>query len=558
MRTRTGAQIVLDVLADEGVEVAFGYPGGAIMPLYDALYGHTVRHILVRHEAAAAFAASGYARSTGRPGVCIATSGPGATNLITGIADAMLDNIPLVALTGQVRTSVHGTDAFQEVDIVGATAGFTKSAVVVTHVDEIEPALRRAFELARGPRPGPVLVDLPTDVMKATTSAPGHATRRRNTFAQCGDETVTAALQAISQSARPLAMVGGGVRWNATQAYRRFCALTRMPSCSTLHGIGAPHPGDPRYFGMAGMHGSKRANMAIQQADCIIALGMRFDDRITGDPKLFAPNARTIIHADIDPTEFGKSVRCDIALRGDIVATLEALTRLAEEAALPCYDAWTAHIRHEDEALPVDPARSSHLSATDTLDAFLAELPSDAIVATDVGQHQMWAAQRIRPRDAQSFLSSGGLGSMGFGLPAAIGAQIAHPDRPVFCVIGDGGFQMCMAELATLRRYDLPVKILLIDNAHLGMVRQWQQIFFDDRRSETHLPENPEFSTIASAYEIRAERISGGDNPAAAIHRFIHTRGAALLHCSCHPFENVWPLIPSGTSVAQMIEALPA
>jgi acetolactate synthase I/II/III large subunit len=558
VRTRTGAQIVLDVIADEGVDVVFGYPGGAIMPLYDALYDHAVQHVLVRHEAAAAFAAGGYARSTGRVGVCVATSGPGATNLITGIADAMLDNIPLLALTGQVRTGVHGTDAFQEVDIAAATQAFTKNAVVVSRADDLESALRRAFELARSGRPGPVLVDLPNDVLKAKSTALADAVRSRRRALHCGDENVQSAFDAIMRSSRPLLIAGGGVRWNATPAFRRFCALTGIPHCSTLHGIGAAHPADTRYFGMAGMHGTKRANLAIDWADCIVAFGMRFDDRITGDPRLFAPNARTIAHADIDASEFGKTVRCDIPLHGDVLHTLETLNRLASATPLPSFETWTARIRCENEMLPLDPAQPGQLSATDTLDALFDALPADAIVTTDVGQHQMWASQRIRPCDGKSFLSSGGLGSMGFGLPAAIGAQIAHPDRPVFCVIGDGGFQMCMAELATLRRYELPVKIVLIDNAHLGMVRQWQQLFFDDRRSETHLPENPDFTIIASAYGISAQRVSDSGDLHSTIGRFVRTRGAALLHCSCHPFENVWPLIPSGTSVAQMMDALPA
>jgi acetolactate synthase-1/2/3 large subunit len=550
---------VLDVLADEGVEIAFGYPGGAIMPLYDALYDHAVRHILVRHEAAAAFAASGYARTTGRVGVCVATSGPGATNLLTGIADAMLDNIPLVALTGQVRNMARGTDAFQEVDIVGAAQGFTKYSAVVTCVEDLEPTLRRAFRVARGPRPGPVLVDLPTDVLKASCAAPDPKPAPSFEPLQCAATGVEATIAFLARSRKPLLIVGGGTRWSgAVDAYREFCARTGVPHCSTLHGLGAAHPDDARFLGMAGMHGTKRANLAIEEADCIVALGMRFDDRITGDPKRFAPNARIIVHADIDPTEFGKSVRCDIALHGDVHATLNALNEAAERATFPSYDEWLMQIQGVTESLPRDPAQNTHLSATDTLDAFFAALPPDAIVTTDVGQHQMWAAQRARPRDARSFLSSGGLGSMGFGLPAAIGAQLAHPERPVFCVVGDGGFQMSMAELATLRRYDLPVKILLIDNAYLGLVRQWQTIFFDARHSETHLPENPDFGIIASAYGIRTERVESGADLASVMRRFARSPGAGLLHCSCHPHENVWPMIPSGTSVAQMLDAVPA
>jgi len=552
---RTGAHIVLDVLFDEGVEVAFGYPGGAIMPLYDALYGHALKHVLVRHEAAAAFAASGYARSTGRTGVCIATSGPGATNLITGIADAMMDNVPLVAITGQVRRNAMGTDAFQEVDIAGAVAGMTKRSIVIAHADDIEPALREAFALARGPRPGPVLVDLPNDVLKSIVH-PGLSSRRIATRTpQCNANALQAAIDAFRASVSPLVIAGGGVRWSGgTQAYREFLARTLAPHCSTLHGLGAAHPHDPRFLGMAGMHGTKRANLAIERADCIIALGMRFDDRITGDVSKFAPNARTIVHADIDASEFGKSVRCDVALHGDLLETLEGLNTLLRSEPAPARLQRTP----ASDPLPRDAAEDRYLSATDTLDAFFEAIPDNAIVTTDVGQHQMWAAQRARPYDARSFLSSGGLGAMGFGLPAAIGAQIANPERPVYCVVGDGGFQMSFAELATIRRYALAVKILLIDNAHLGLVRQWQQMFFDDRRSETHLPENPDFVALATAYGIASERVSAGAGLGSAMRRFTGAAGPMLLHCSCHPHENVWPMIPSGASVAQLLEALPA
>jgi acetolactate synthase I/II/III large subunit len=562
VKGQTGAELVLDVLDAEGVEVAFGYPGGTIMPLYDALYRHEVRHILVRHEAAAAFAAGGYARASQRPGVCIATSGPGATNLVTGIADAMLDNVPLVAITGQVRSMLTGTDAFQEIDVSSVTQCITKRSIVVRSVDDIDPALRAAFRLARGPRPGPVLVDIPTDILKMHANAtPSSETPRsiQQAVASPNTDAIAKAIEALRHASRPVSIVGGGARWSgAVQAYREFCSLLGAPHCSTLHGLGSASPGDLRFLGMLGMHGTKRANLAVREADCIVALGMRFDDRVTGDPRTFAPSARTVIHAEIDASEFDKNVKATVRLHGDLRATLERLNAALRRSPRRSYDAWAIRTLACGDALPCDAPEDGHLSATDVLDAFFAALPEDAIVTTDVGQHQMWAAQRTKPRDETSFISSGGLGSMGFGFPAAIGAQLAHPDRPTFCIVGDGGFQMAMAELATLRRYDLPVKVLLIDNAHLGMVRQWQQIFFGSRYSETHLPENPDFTMIVRAYDLHAERIDATCDLAMVIRRFVREPGAALLHCSCHPHENVWPMIPSGTSVDQMIESVPA
>jgi acetolactate synthase-1/2/3 large subunit len=558
---RTGASIVLDVLEALGVETVFGYPGGAIMPLYDALYDHKMRHVLVRHEAAAVFAASGYARSTGRTGVCIATSGPGATNLVTGVVDAMMDNVPVVALTGQVRTSVMGTDAFQEVDVASITHAVTKRNVVVRSVDQLEPALRAAFRLASGPRPGPVLVDLPTDVLRAVEetrrqfSAPEAQARRPIADPRAIDATIAA----LRNAKRPVLIVGGGARWShATEAFRAFAARVGAPIAATLHGLGCAHPSDPAFLGMLGMHGWKRANIAVAKADVIIALGMRFDDRVTGDPTKFAPNAHTIVHADIDASEFNKVVRAQITLHGDLRETLEALCARLASSKLPSFAAWCAQACAPDEQLPRDTSPGEHLSATDFLDALMQKLPPNAIVATDVGQHQMWAAQRVRAHHPQRFLTSGGLGSMGFGVPAAIGAQMAHPERMVVAIVGDGGFQMSMAELATLRRYELPVKIVLLDNRNLGMVRQWQELFYNGRYSATSLPDNPDFSTIARAYGIEARMVDRGAAIASAVDHVLSSQGPMLLHCACYPQENVWPIIPSGKSVDDLLEAIPA
>ena len=569
--TRSGASIVLDVLDDLGVDTVFGYPGGAIMPLYDALYDRGIRHVLVRHEAAAVFGASGYARSTGRVGVCIATSGPGATNLVTGIADAMLDNVPIVALTGQVRTSVMGTDAFQEIDIAAITQAITKRNVVVRGVDELEGALRDAFAFARGLRPGPVLVDLPTDVLRATSDAGKRFSRRRSAHgaslarddkgegrAERG-QPFCDAIAALVSARQPVLIVGGGARWsNATQAFRAFAKRVGAPIAATLHGLGTPDPDDPAFLGMLGMHGWKRANRAVAEADVIFALGMRFDDRVTGDPSKFAPKAHTIVHADIDTAEFDKTVHAHIKLHGDLRETLKALNEHLERVHLPSFASWRVRARASGEELPRDAARPNQLSATDVLDALLPALPPDAIVTADVGQHQMWAAQRVRPRDPRNFLTSGGLGSMGFAVPAAIGAQLAHPQRTVVAIVGDGGFQMSMAELATMRRYCLPVRIVILDNRNLGMVRQWQELFYNARYSATSLPDNPDFLTVARAYGVDARSIDHARDIEGAVAQLLETPGQLVLHCACYPHENVWPIIPSGKGVDDLLEALPA
>lgn len=559
-RERTGADLVVAALEAQGVDIVFGYPGGAVMPLHDALFGHRVRHVLVRHEAAAAFAASGYARTTGRVGVCIATSGPGATNLVTGIADSMLDNVPMVAITGQVRSTLMGTDAFQEIDIASITHAITKGNVVVRSVEEIVPALESAFRIARGPRPGPVLVDIPSDILKARVpdgSSPKSEPSTKPRPAITSSEA-RAAIAALQSAQRPVFIVGGGARWsNATAEYRLFCERTRVPHTATLHGLGCARPEDPRFLGMLGMHGWSAANRAVNEADVIFALGMRFDDRVTGDPKTFAPHAHTIVHADIDATEFNKIVPATIALHGDLRDTLSALNEALESTGVPSFAAWCERARSLGGPLPRDVSDDGHLSATDVLDAFFAAAPPDTIVTTDVGQHQMWAAQRARPCDPGAFLTSGGLGSMGFGLPAAVGAKFAHPDRAVVAIVGDGGFQMCLGELATLRRNRLAVKILLVDNRNLGMVRQWQQLFYEARYSATSLWDNPDFCTIAKAYEMRAERLERDDDIHAAIERFIDEPSAMLLHAVCYPHENVFPMIPSGTSVAHLMEAIP-
>ena len=553
-----GAQAILDVLTREGVEAIFGYPGGTIMPFYDALHGHPIRHYLVRHEAAAVFAASGYARTTGRVGVCCATSGPGATNLVTGLLDASMDSVPLVAITGQVRSVLMGTDGFQEADVCAITQTVTKRNFLVRDAADIVPTLEHAFALARAGRPGPVLVDIPTDILKATVPAIEHTSRSVGPEipAHPRPEAVREAIAILRSARRPAVIVGGGVRKgdNAVR-FRRFMERIGAPYVATINALGAETPGDPHYLGMVGMHGRKAANLAVHRADVLFALGMRFDDRVTGRTDRFARGAK-VVHADIDASEFDKIIKADVHLHADLGATLDALcAELDATGAPPRYDDWAHEARLADGPLPADRAEDGHLSATTVLDRFMAMLPADAIVTTDVGQHQMWAAQRAYPRAPRNFATSAGLGSMGFGFPAAIGATVGNPGRPVFAVCGDGGFQMSIAELATVRRHGVPVKVLLIDNRNLGMVRQWQELFYGERYSATNLSDNPDFVAVAAAYGMPAECVSRADDLSAALARFITADGPMLLHAACFPSENVWPMIPAGMSIDELMEA---
>jgi acetolactate synthase I/II/III large subunit len=553
-----GAQAVVAALGREGVDFIFGYPGGAIMPMYDALFQHQVRHVLCRHEAAAVFAASGYARTSGRVGVCCATSGPGATNLVTGLLVAFMDSVPVVAITGQVRTELMGTDGFQEADVCAITQGITKRNFLVTDPAKIASTLHEAFALARNGRPGPVLVDIPNDLLKVQLDpAVAEATppsRPPAAKPRVSDVAIRDAVALIRAARRPVAIIGGGVRAGAVEAYRTFVSLLGLPHASTIMALGAAAQDDPAYLGMLGMHGLKAANKAVQRADLLIALGMRFDDRVTGKPDRFARTAQ-VIHADIDATEFDKIIHADVSLHGDLRDTLEALVAELVRTQVPRFDDWAIEARLLGGPLPSDRVNATVLSATDVLDRFFAALPADAVITTDVGQHQMWAAQRARPAHPQNFATSAGLGSMGFGFPAAIGAQFARPEAPVFAVVGDGGFQMCLPELATLRRYKVPAKILLIDNQNLGMVRQWQELFFSERYSATNLADNPDFAAIGRAYGIETFFVNRPQDADDVIARFVAHKGPALLHAACHPTENVWPMIPAGMTVDDLMEA---
>ncbi len=545
-----GAQWVVHALRAQGVETVFGYPGGAIMPIYDALYDGGVEHLLCRHEQGAAMAAIGYARSTGKTGVCMATSGPGATNLITGLADALLDSVPVVAITGQVASPFIGTDAFQEVDVLGLSLACTKHSFLVQSLEELPRVMAEAFKVANSGRPGPVLVDIPKDIQVAVGELEPH-------FSTVADDDafphaeVEEARRMLAQAQQPILYIGGGVGMaQAVPALREFIAVTGMPAACTLKGLGAVEADYPFYLGMLGMHGTKAANLAVQECDLLIAVGARFDDRVTGKLNTFAPRAN-VIHMDIDPAEMNKLRQAHVALQGDLNALLPALQQ-------PLFiDAWrqhTAEMRQEHAWRYDHPGEAIY--APLLLKQLSDRKPADCVVTTDVGQHQMWSAQHMTYTRPENFITSSGLGTMGFGLPAAVGAQVARPNDTVICISGDGSFMMNVQELGTVKRKHLPLKIVLLDNQRLGMVRQWQQLFFQERYSETTLTDNPDFLVLASAFGIPGQHITRKDQVAAALDTMLSSEGPYLLYVSIDELENVWPLVPPGASNSQMLEKL--
>lgn len=545
-----GAQWVVHALRAQGVETVFGYPGGAIMPVYDALYDGGVEHLLCRHEQGAAMAAIGYARATGKTGVCIATSGPGATNLITGLADALLDSVPVVAITGQVASPLIGTDAFQEVDVLGMSLSCTKHSFLVESLEELPQVMAEAFAVARSGRPGPVLVDIPKDIQVATGDLEPWLSTVEDTFF-LPQEEINNARTMMAQATKPMLYVGGGVGMaQAVPALREFIATTNMPVTATLKGLGAVDPDYPLYLGMLGMHGTRAANLAVQECDLLIAVGARFDDRVTGKLNTFAPHAK-VIHMDIDPAEMNKLRQVHIALQGNLNILLPALQQPLN------IDAWrnevtrlrTAHAWRYDHP-------GEGIYAPLLLKQLSQRKPENSVVTTDVGQHQMWAAQHMAFNRPENFITSSGLGTMGFGLPAAVGAQVARPDDTVICISGDGSFMMNIQELGTIKRKQLPLKIVLLDNQRLGMVRQWQQLFFQERYSETTLTDNPDFLILASAFGIPGQHITHKDQVDEAINTMLNSDGPYLLHVSINELENVWPLVPPGASNSQMLEKL--
>ncbi|MFM5127748.1 acetolactate synthase 2 catalytic subunit [Aeromonas veronii] len=543
-----GAQFLVQALKKQGVTQVFGYPGGAIMPVYDALYDGGLAHQLCRHEQGAAMAAVGYARASGQVGVCIATSGPGATNLVTGLAEALLDSVPLVAISGQVPCAAIGTDAFQEVDVLGMSLSCTKHSFMVTDAADLGRVLAEAFAIATEGRPGPVLIDLPKDVQLAAVppQSPLFAVEEPEAL---NPSELTAARTLLAAAERPVLYVGGGVGMaNAEQQLRDFAAATGMPAVTTLKGIGALDPDSPVYLGMLGMHGTKAANYAVQQCDLLVVVGARFDDRVTGKLEEFAPEAK-VIHLDVDAAEFGKRRAAEVGITTDLKLVLPRLAMTLDIAP------WREHCAAmaREYAFRYDhPGQAIYAPAL--LKQLSARLPESSVVACDVGQHQMWVAQHMRFTSPRNHLSSAGLGTMGFGLPAAIGAKMSRPEDEVVLVSGDGSFMMNVQELGTIRRAQLKVKMVLLDNQRLGMVRQWQELFFDGRYSETILSDNPDFVALAAAFGIPGETITCKEQIAGALDRLLASESAYLLHVAISEEENVWPLVPPGVANHQMME----
>jgi acetolactate synthase-1/2/3 large subunit len=556
-----GAEIVLSCLRAEGVELAFGYPGGAIMPLYDALPESGIRHVLARHEQGAVFAAEGYARVTGKAGVAIATSGPGATNLVTGIADAKMDSVPLVCITGQVRTAMIGTDAFQETDVFGVTLSLTKWSRLVRTIEELPAVIAEAFHWAQSGRPGPVVIDIPTDVLKAKMEFAGPVKfqppappteNSDSSFAQ-------AAIALLDCAKKPVALVGAGAKLSgAVPDLRRLLDHLQIPAFATVHGLGAIPAEAPYYLGMVGMHGTRAANLALNETDLLLVFGARLDDRVTGDPARFAPHAR-IVHFEIDPAQMDRVRPCDLPVIGDLAETVAAFLSAVRRVSLPDWRAWR-EVACGPERVESDPRGLAQPTIL-FLDELFRRLPENSVVLADVGQHQMWAAQRYRSSSPRGFITSGGLGAMGFALPAAIGVQLAKPDTTVLCISGDGGFQINIQELATVRRLGLPIKMVVVDNKYLGMVRQWQQLFYDRNYSETDLSDNPDFVEIARAYRIHGERLNEDamrTSPVAeatsdVLERFLRSSDPELLVFDCHPEANVYPMVPAGAALSEMM-----
>lgn len=545
-----GSQLLMECLKAQGVSQLFGYPGGAIMPVYDAIYDSGIAHLLCRQEQGAAIAAIGYARATGKVGVCLATSGPGATNLITGLADALLDSIPIVAITGQVGSPLIGTDAFQEVDVLGLSLACTKHSFIVQNVNELPEIIAKAFQIAQSGRPGPVLVDIPKDVqVAACTLNVLHYPKK--SAPEVDSSSLEQAKALLQQAKKPVLYVGGGVGMaQAVQAVRNWLKTAKLPSVSTLKGLGTIDPNDPYYMGMIGMHGTKTANYAVQESDLLIAFGARFDDRVTGKLETFAPNAK-IIHVDIDPAEINKLRYADVALRGD-------LTQIAAALSMPLeIEQWQAQISRWKAEYTVQYQENQgekEIDAWALLNTLSQRKSENTVITTDVGQHQMWSAQHMQHFAPENYITSAGLGTMGFGLPAAVGVQLARPQDPVILITGDGSFMMNIQELGSIKRAKLPIKILLLDNQRLGMVRQWQTLFFNARHSETILDDNPDFVALAAAFGITGERIEKANEVSDALNRLLNAKEAYLLHVCIPNEENVWPLVPPNTCNLEMLE----
>ncbi len=558
MKKRCGAEIIAEVLIKEGVETVFGYPGGSVIPIYDVLYNTPqIRHISTRHEQAAVHAADGYARATGRVGVCIATSGPGATNLVTGLATADMDSIPLVALTGQVPTSMIGNDAFQEANITGITYSITKHNYLVKDVNELPGILREAFYIARSGRPGPVLIDLPKDVQVSTTnrSYPDKIDIKSYQPHYKGNpKQIKLVIKEINESQRPIIYAGGGiVSSGASEELYQFAKCNDIPVTTTLMALGTFPENDSLSLGMLGMHGTRYANYAISETDLIIAVGARFDDRITGKVSEFAPKAK-IIHIDIDPTAISKSVKADIPIVGDAKDILSKLTSLTKGKKKR--DVWHRKITQWKKKYPLGYETNGKLKPQFVVEKIHEITKGKAIVCTEVGQNQMWAAQFYCYTQPRSFISSGGLGTMGYGFPAAIGAQVGRPGEIVFDIAGDGSFQMNIQELATVFSHQIPVKVAILNNGYLGMVRQWQQLFYNRRYSQVDISGIPDFVKVAKAYEVEGIRIEKMEEVEPAIKKALSIKGPVVMDFRIDREENVYPMVPAGAALNEMLDGL--
>ena len=554
---RTGAQIIWEALVREGVTTVFGYPGGAILPAYDALLDYPIRHVLVRHEQGATHMADGYARAGGGVGVAVATSGPGATNMVTGIATAMLDSSPIVCITGQVGSKLIGSDAFQETDVTGVTLPITKHNYLVTETEEVAPTIHEAMYVARSGRPGPVLIDITKDAQQGSAeleldlgdvTLPGYRPDLRASQAE-----YRRAANLINRAKRPVILAGHGVLLSGAMGLvRELAERANIPIAMTLLGIGGVPAEHPLNMGMMGMHGESWVNAAIQEADLLLAFGMRFDDRVTGNVKTYAPNARKI-HVDIDPAEFNKNVAVDVALPGDLAAVLDELGPLVESGDRA---AWLATIHEMKGDVAVRDIQnlpdSGHLYAAHVINDIWRLTEGKAVVVTDVGQHQMWEAQYYHHSEPRTLITSGGLGTMGFALPAAIGAKLARPDAEVWVVAGDGGFQMTMAELATIAQEGIKINVAIINNGFLGMVRQWQEFFYERRYAATPLV-NPDFAKLAECFGLAGATVTtrAGVEPAVTAARQ-ETR-TAVIDFQVEQEDTVYPMVPAGADLHKMI-----
>ncbi len=547
-----GSEVLLKALEREGVTLVFGHPGGAIMPVYDALYDSPIKHILVRHEQAGAHAADAYYRASGRPGVVFATSGPGATNLVTGLATAHMDSSALVAVTGNVPSSLIGTDAFQEADVYGITGPVTKHNYLVKHVNDIPRVVKEAFHIASTGRPGPVLIDIPKDIQNETFTGtfdveidlPGY---KPTVTGHAGQ--IKRAAEAIRKAERPVMMVGGGGQV-AAQQVMAFAERTGVPIITTLMGIGAYPAGLPNALGMPGMHGTVTANHAISHCDLIIGAGLRFDDRVTGNVRRFAPEA-TIVHIDVDPAEISKLVKAHVPVVGDL---RDVLPRLGEALEPLQLDDWWAQLNAWKTRYPERYKRDKPLVTQEVIELLRDATNGDCIVTTEVGQHQMFAARLFPTNKPRTWLTSGGLGTMGFGLPAAIGAAFARPDEQVVCVAGDGSVQMNIQELATIYKHQLPILIAICNNGVLGMVRQWQEMFHEERYSEVYLADsNPDFAKLAEAYGIDGYNVHSREEARALVPEVLAKGKPAVMNFFVYEADKVFPMIPAGAGVDQMM-----